>query len=379
MSAKSVVSTKRRGSLKPRRGSIVPAQSSKEMPWDLFDRLLLPLLCCHAVAIILSNLLNILRISQVTTFTLFMWFAVSVVGAILFYHHLKVSAPGKVILITGCESPLAWFLARKLDDLGFTIFAGFTKRACEDADQLKEEGTGRITVLQLDVTSERQMLEASLLISENLPDGARGLWAVVHCATWVALGELEWVPFPVLRKSIDINLLGAARLTQIMLPLVRRTNGRIVFLSSALSRIPAPVRGAQCATQAGLEGLAVCLRHELKPRGVDVSIVSAGEFAGGTAWLSESSMLEQARNMWALLSDEQKQTYGEEYFEQALRSLEKYTNVDADILPAVRSLVDACVRTFPLPRYTPVTRAEKIQTLLAEHFPRPVYDVFYGN
>lgn len=35
----------------------------------------------------------------------------------------------------------------------------------------------------------------------------------------------------------------------------------------------------------------------------------------------------KARNMWALLSDEQKQTYGEDYFEQALRSLEKYTNV----------------------------------------------------
>lgn len=39
--------------------------------------------------------------------------------------------------------------------------------------------------------------------------------------------------------------------------------------------------------------MAVCLRHELKPRGVDVSIVSAGEFAAGTAWLSESSMMEQ--------------------------------------------------------------------------------------
>lgn len=52
------------------------------------------------------------------------------------------------------------------------------------------------------------MLEASLHISEHLPDGAKGIWAVVHCATWIALGELEWVPFPVLRKSIDINLLG---------------------------------------------------------------------------------------------------------------------------------------------------------------------------
>lgn len=77
----------------------------------------------------------------------------------------QVSAPGKVILITGCESPLAWFLARKLDELGFTIFAGFTKRACEDADQLKEEGTGRITILQLDVTSERQVSSSSNVCS----------------------------------------------------------------------------------------------------------------------------------------------------------------------------------------------------------------------
>lgn len=51
-----------------------------------------------------------------------------------------------------------------------------------------------------------QMLEASLYVSQNLPEG--GLWAVVHCATWVALGELEWIPFAVLRKSIDVNLLG---------------------------------------------------------------------------------------------------------------------------------------------------------------------------
>lgn len=61
------------------------------------------------------------------------------------------------------------------------------------------------------------MLEASLLISENLPEGTRGLWAVVHCATWVALGELEWVPFPVLRKSIDINLLGMENVAYVKL------------------------------------------------------------------------------------------------------------------------------------------------------------------
>lgn len=71
----------------------------------------------------------------------------------------QVSAGGKAILITGCESPLAWCLARKLDELGFTIFAGFTKRAgCTDADILKEESSGRTKILQLDVTSETQVL-----------------------------------------------------------------------------------------------------------------------------------------------------------------------------------------------------------------------------
>lgn len=70
----------------------------------------------------------------------------------------QVAASGKAILITGCESPLAWCLVRKLDELGFTIFAGFTKRTgCADADLLKEETSGRTKILQLDVTSETQV------------------------------------------------------------------------------------------------------------------------------------------------------------------------------------------------------------------------------
>lgn len=52
------------------------------------------------------------------------------------------------------------------------------------------------------------MLEAALFVSEHMPFGAKGLWALIHCAQWVALGEIEWLPFPVLRKSLDLNLLG---------------------------------------------------------------------------------------------------------------------------------------------------------------------------
>lgn len=60
------------------------------MPWDLFDRLFVPLVCCHAAAVVLSFVLNVLRISQVSSFGLFVLFALLIGGSILFYHHLKV-------------------------------------------------------------------------------------------------------------------------------------------------------------------------------------------------------------------------------------------------------------------------------------------------
>lgn len=78
----------RRGSL--RRTSLVPSSTSLDLPWDILDRLLLPLIFCHAAAIILSRILNTLRISDVSCLALFAWFSLSTCGAILFYHHLQV-------------------------------------------------------------------------------------------------------------------------------------------------------------------------------------------------------------------------------------------------------------------------------------------------
>ncbi|KAJ8951484.1 hypothetical protein NQ318_000179, partial [Aromia moschata] len=66
-----------------------PAVSQQEVPWDILDRCLLPVIFCHAAAVILSNALNVLHISEVTTFTLFIWFTIVTIGAVLFYHNLK--------------------------------------------------------------------------------------------------------------------------------------------------------------------------------------------------------------------------------------------------------------------------------------------------
>ncbi|XP_039483514.1 D-beta-hydroxybutyrate dehydrogenase, mitochondrial [Drosophila teissieri] len=370
----------RRASL--RRGSISALpQKSHEIPWDIFERLFMPFLFCQAAAIITSHLLHALDISSISTFAVFVWFALATVGAVLFYHFVKVSASGKGVLITGCEAPLAWYLAKKLDDLGFTVYAGFNTpiEESDEAKILKEETSGRMKLLHLDVTSEKTILEAARYVSQHLPHGAEGLWSVVHCAHWIALGELEWIPFAVLRKSLDLNLLGSARLTQIFLPLVRRAHGRVVFLTSGLNRVPSPVRGIQCATQAAVDCFAACLRQEMRTRGVDVSVVAAGEFAPGNGWLNETELRDQAKQMWNQLSSEQKKTYGEDYYEAAMTSVEKYSRQAADIQPTLRVLIDAVTRTFPMARYTPVTSSERLQIFLAEHLAPSLYESLYGE
>lgn len=129
----------------------------------------------------------------------------------------------------------------------------------------------------------------------------------------------------VVKKATEINLLGPTRLTQIMLPLVRRAKGRIIIITSGLCKVASPVRGIHCALLAALESQAECLRKELRPRGVDVVVVAPGEHTAGNSWLSDDAIVEQARDMWSQLCQEQKNEYGDDYFETAIRSLEKYT------------------------------------------------------
>lgn len=223
------------------------------------------------------------------------------------------------------------------------------------------------------------MQEAVKFIETHLPTDAIGLWALVPCDQWTAIGELEWIPTEILKKSLDINIMQTVRLVQIMLPLVRRGQGRIIFLSSALAKIYNPVRGIQSAVHNAIESLALCLRAELRRHKVQVIVVAAGEFASGTAWLDNEELLEQAKTLWKNMSDSKRfEVYDEKYFEFTIRQLERYTKVTVDLTPAIHTLIDAIHRAFPLPRYTPITREEKVKTLVAEYLPWAVYDVIYN-
>jgi hypothetical protein len=64
---------------------------SKEVPWDIFDRLFLPVLYCHAVAILFSAILNVFEVKfAFSTFGVFILLSIATITLTLFYHNLKV-------------------------------------------------------------------------------------------------------------------------------------------------------------------------------------------------------------------------------------------------------------------------------------------------
>ncbi|XP_063243436.1 D-beta-hydroxybutyrate dehydrogenase, mitochondrial [Bacillus rossius redtenbacheri] len=352
------------------------AGRQEEVPWDLFDRCLLPVVFSHAAAVIISSVLNLLSVSRASTFAVFLWLLVAVLAAVFFYHNLKVTVAGKALLITGCESPLGYTAARHLDELGFTVFAGFAALG-DRSRRLKEAASGRLHVLQLDVSRESDVQAALQYVLAHLPPGAAGLWAVVNNASWSPFGEVEWVPFSVYRRAVDVNLLGVVRVSQAFLPLLRRTKGRVINMASIQGRIPSPFKSAHCLVKAAVEAFSECLRLEMRRWGVDVIIVEPGNC---TSWsgVSDEEVLSQARDMWRAMSDELRAEYGEDCFEQqVLRLRHAVRSQTSDCSAVLSSLTDAASRTFPMPRYTPVTWSEKLQALVATHLPRSVYDVLY--
>ena len=85
---------------------------------------------------------------------------------------------------------------------------------------------------------------------------------------------LEFIPLDELRRQFEVNVVGQVAVTQAFLPHLRRSRGRIVFVGSIAGQSALPFLGPYAASKHALEAIADTFRVELRPFGVDVSLVS---------------------------------------------------------------------------------------------------------
>ena len=75
----------------------------------------------------------------------------------------------------------------------------------------------------------------------------------------------------------ETNLFGLMRMCQLVLPGMREQGrGRIVNVGSMNGRFTFPGMGSYCATKHAIEATSDALRHEVRPFGVQVSLIQPG-------------------------------------------------------------------------------------------------------
>ena len=114
---------------------------------------------------------------------------------------------------------------------------------------------------------------------ENATAGIEELDALVDNAGIGIAGPLEVLPLEELTRQLDVNVVGQLRVTQALLPALRRRRGRIVLMGSISGRSALPFLGAYAMSKFALEAMADALRVELAPWGIHVSIVEPGTIA----------------------------------------------------------------------------------------------------
>jgi NAD(P)-dependent dehydrogenase (short-subunit alcohol dehydrogenase family) len=243
---------------------------------------------------------------------------------------------------------------------GWNVVAGV--RHTEHGESLAAQGSpGRIAPLLLDVTDPAHIE----VLDEKLP--AR-VDALVNNAGIVIDGPVETVPLDDLRRQFEVNVVGQVAVTQSLLPRLRESRGRIVFISSVSGRLSSPLLGVYSASKFALEGLADALRIELRPWGIKVTLVEPAA-TDTDLW---RTAVDQIDSTEASLSDKHRRLY--EKHVVGARRLARAIQKQAVPVDNVATAVERAL-TSPRPRARYVVGAlPKVQLAIGAATPTPAMD-----
>jgi NAD(P)-dependent dehydrogenase (short-subunit alcohol dehydrogenase family) len=189
----------------------------------------------------------------------------------------------RIALVTGASSGIGEATVRQLLGDGYVVYAA--ARRIERMVSLEEAGARIVT---LDVTDD-VTINATI---RRIESEAGRLDVLVNNAGYGSYGALEDVPLDEARRQFEVNLFGAARLSQLCLPMMRaQRSGRIVNITSIGGKMWEPFGSWYHATKFALEGLSDCLRMELKPFGIDVIVVEPGAIRTEWGGIAHESLL----------------------------------------------------------------------------------------
>jgi NAD(P)-dependent dehydrogenase (short-subunit alcohol dehydrogenase family) len=170
---------------------------------------------------------------------------------------------GRIALVTGASSGIGEATAQRLTVAGYKVY-GTSRRGAQ-------AGKRSFEMLPLDVTND-QSVEA--VVSEVLRRDGRIDVLVNNAGFGVAPAGAEESSLDQARLIFETNFFGLIRMTRAVVPHMRtQGRGRIINIGSVLGFLPMPYGALYSATKHAVDGYSESLDHELRTRGIRVSVI----------------------------------------------------------------------------------------------------------
>jgi NAD(P)-dependent dehydrogenase (short-subunit alcohol dehydrogenase family) len=170
--------------------------------------------------------------------------------------------------VTGASSGIGAATAALLGQRGFRVFGTSRRPETLGADAPEAHW------IAMDICDDESVRTG---VAEVLRATPR-LDALVCCAGYGIFGSVEEVEIEAAREQFETNYFGTLRTLRAVLPSMRAAaHGRIAIVGSLAGRAPIPFQTHYSASKAATDALALGLRNELQPLGVQVSLIEPGD------------------------------------------------------------------------------------------------------
>jgi short-subunit dehydrogenase len=169
----------------------------------------------------------------------------------------------RIALVTCASSGIGEATAERLAKAGYKVY-GTSRRGTQ-------AGRRSFELLALDVTSDESV---DAVVGDVLGREGRIDLLVNNAGFGVAPAGAEESSIDQARSIFETNFFGLVRMTRAVVPHMRRqANGRIINIGSVLGFLPMPYGALYSATKHAVAGYSESLDHELRTRGIRVSVI----------------------------------------------------------------------------------------------------------
>lgn len=174
-------------------------------------------------------------------------------------------------LVTGATSGLGKEIAIRLSESGWCVFAcGRNEKALVEIKK-----TTYCHPLKMDVVDQDSINEAL----EEVSQVTDHLDAIINFSGIQKMSSLIEGDINIIKQSLDVNLLGMARVNKTFFPLIKKCNGRIINCSSECGWMtPQPFNGSYTLSKYAVEAYNDSLRRELMFLDIPVIKIQPGSF-----------------------------------------------------------------------------------------------------